>query len=165
MLTGQREAVIARLSIEEVHDSHLEIDGLRNKSGQRILVPLPQTAQEQVKKLGSTDGQFIVSTTKGLKPISGFSKRKKKIDTLSGVTNWRFHDIRRGLATYLEDNGIDRFYIERILTHKDRSVTGIYAKSNHLEKRMHIMEQWAKVLTSDDGVKANNIIHIGEKIA
>ena len=165
MLTGQREAVIARLSIEEVHDTHLEIDGLRNKSGQRILVPLPQKAQEQVKKLGSTDGQFIVSTTKGLKPISGFSKLKKKIDALSGVTDWRFHDIRRGLATYLEDNGIDRFYIERILTHKDRSVTGIYAKSNHLEKRMHIMEQWAKVLTSDDGAEADNIIHIGEKIA
>jgi hypothetical protein len=30
---------------------------------------------------------------------------------------------------------------------------------------MHIMEQWAKVLTSDDGIEADNIIHIGEKIA
>ena len=158
MLTGQRAAVIAKLTASEWHYDHLEIAGDRNKSGQRILVPLPQIAQAKLANVEYADGPFLVSTTHGLKAISGFSKLKKKIDLLSGVTNWRFHDIRRGIATHLEDNGVDRFYVERALTHKDRSVTGIYAKSNHLEIRRNIFEQWSKVLTSEDGSDASNVI-------
>jgi len=44
------------------------------------------------------------------------------------------------------------------LTHKDNSVTGIYAKSNHLEMRRNVFEQWSKVLTSKDGADASNVV-------
>jgi len=158
MLTGQRAGVIAKLTADEWHDDHLVIGGERNKSGKRILVPLPQISQEKLTNVEYPDGPFLVSTTYGLKAISGFSKLKKKIDLLSGVTNWRFHDIRRGIATHLEDIGVDRFYVERALTHKDNSATGIYAKSNHLEMRRNMYEQWSKVLTSKDGTDAGNVV-------
>ena len=158
LLTGQRAGVIANLSEGEWHTDHLEIAGNRNKSGQRILVLLPYEAQEKLAQAECTDGPFLISTTYGQKPISGFSKLKKKIDSLAGITDWRFHDIRRGIATHFEDNGVDRFYVERLLTHKDNSVTGIYAKSNHLEMRRNIFEQWSKALTAEDGSDTSNII-------
>ena len=158
LLTGQRAGVIARLTTSEWHHDHLEIAGNRNKSGERILVPLPMIAQEKLVNVEYTNGSFLVSTTNGLKPINGFSKLKKRVDLLSGVTGWRLHDIRRGLATHFEDNGVDRFYVERLLNHKDNSVTGIYAKSNHLEMRRNIIEQWSRVLTSKDGSGASNVI-------
>ena len=157
-LTAQRVGVIAKLTNDEIHADHLEIAGARNKSGERILVPLSEIAHAQVKELGCLDGPYVVSTTNGEKPISGFSKLKKRLDELSGVTDWRFHDIRRGIATLLEDNGLDRFYIERLLTHKDRSVTGIYARSNHIDFRRKILQQWASVLTSKDGTGADNVV-------
>jgi len=159
LLTGQRAGVIARLTASERNDGYLEISGDRNKSGERILVPLPQIAQIKLDTIKHTDGPFLISTTNGLKPISGFSKLKKQVDVLSGVSDWRFHDIRRGIATHLEDYGVDRFYVERILTHKDKSVTGIYAKSNHLEKRLSILQQWSKALTAKDGMEAENIVN------
>ena len=158
LLTGQRAGVIAKLCRTEWIDDHLEIAGERNKSGERILVPLSAIAQKKLAEVNHTNGFFLVSTTNGLKPISGFSKLKKKIDLLSGVTGWRLHDIRRGLATHFEDNGVDRFYVERLLNHKDNSVTGIYAKSNHLEMRRNIFEQWSEILTSKDGSGSKNVI-------
>ena len=91
-------------------------------------------------------------------PISGFSKLKAKLDQLTGVEEWRFHDIRRGLSTYLEDNGLDRFYVERVLTHKDKSVTGIYARSNHSHQLRVVFNKWAQVLTSKDGNTAENVL-------
>ena len=158
LLTGQRAGVIAKLTQDEWHADHLEIAGHRNKSGQRILVPLPHEAQEKLTHVECPDGPFLISTTFGQKPISGFSKLKKKIDALAGMSDWRFHDIRRGIATHFEDNGVDRFYVERLLTHKDNSVTGIYAKSNHLQMRRNMFEQWSKILTSKDGSDTNNVI-------
>ena len=88
-----------------------------------------------------------------------FLNLKKKIDYLSGITDWRLHDIRRGISTHFEDNGVDRFYVERLLNHKDNSVTGIYAKSNHLEMRRNIFEQWSGMLTSKDGSGSKNVIN------
>ena len=158
LLTGQRAGVIAKLTSDEWNGDYLEIAGDRNKSGERILVPLPQIAQEKIASVAHTNGSFLLSTTNGYKPINGFSKLKKKLDYLSGITEWRLHDIRRGISTHFEDNGVDRFYVERLLNHKDNSVTGIYAKSNHLEMRRNIFEQWSRVLTSKDGSDANNII-------
>ena len=158
LLTGQRAGVIAKLTVKELKSDYLEIDGRRNKSGSRIVVPLPKVAQTQVEELGYLDGPYIVSNTAGMKPISGFSKLKKKVDALSGISDWRFHDIRRGMATHLEDIGVDRFYVERVLTHKDRSVTGIYARSKHLEVRAQLLEQWALILSAEDGASADNII-------
>ena len=158
LLTGQRAGVIAKLTSDEWNGDYLEIAGDRNKSGERILVPLPQIAQEKIASVAHTNGSFLLSTTNGYKPINGFSKLKKKLDYLSGITEWRLHDIRRGISTHFEDNGVDRFYVERLLNHKDNSVTGIYAKSNHLEMRRNIFEQWSRVLTSKDGSDANNVI-------
>ena len=158
LLTGQRVNVIARLLREELKEDHLDVSGERNKSGSRIRVPLSDTARTCIEELGSADGPYIVSTTDGELPISGFSKLKAKLDKLTGVEDWRFHDIRRGLSTHLEDNGLDRFYVERLLTHKDKSVTGIYARSNHSHQLRVIFNKWAQVLTSKDGNTAENVL-------
>ena len=158
LLTGQRVNVIARLLREELKEDHLDVSGERNKSGSRIRIPLSDAARACIEELGSNVGPYIVSTTHGELPISGFSKLKAKLDQLSGVEEWRFHDIRRGLSTHLEDNGLDRFYVERVLTHKDKSVTGIYARSNHSLQLRVIFNKWAQVLTSKDGNAAENVL-------
>ena len=124
----------------------------------RIKVPLSNLAQNLIQKLGQEDGPFLVSTTGGSKPISGFSKLKKRLETLSGISDWRFHDFRRGMVTYLEENGLDRVYSERILNHKDRSVTGIYARPEHREHLERVYEQWSLVLSGSDGLDAQNVI-------
>ena len=158
LLTGQREAVISQLNVSEVEEDHLNITGERNKSGSLIKIHLACEARRLIKDLGCIEGPFVVSTTKGHRPISGFSKIKNKLVEVSGVSGWRFHDFRRGIATYLEENGLDRIYTERLLNHKDRSVTGIYARPEHREHLQKVLEQWSLVLTSKDGFDANNLV-------
>jgi len=159
LLTGQREAVIARLERDEVFEKYLEISGDRNKSGERIKVPLSSLAKNLIEELGSHEGRYVVSTTYGAKPISGFSKLKMKLDKLTGIEqHWTFHDIRGGMTTYLEENGLDRAYTARILNHKDNSVTGIYARPEHRQYLAWVLEQWSQVLASDDGLSADNVL-------
>ena len=159
LLTGQREAVIARLEANEIHENSLVISRERNKSGERINVPLSALAKQLIDELGNHEGPYVVSTTDGAKPVSGFSKLKQKLDELTGIAeHWTFHDIRGGIATYLEENGLDRAYTARILNHKDNSVTGIYARPEHRQHIARVLEQWSQVLASDDGLSADNIL-------
>ena len=159
LLTGQREAVIARLEAHEIHESSLVISRERNKSGERINVPLSALAKQLIEELGDQEGPYVVSTTDGSKPISGFSKLKQKLDELTGIEeHWTFHDIRGGIATYLEENGLDRAYTARILNHKDNSVTGIYSRPEHRQHVAWVLEQWSQVLASDDGLSADNVL-------
>jgi len=159
LLTGQRESVIARLEQSEVRGDHLEIQRDRNKSGERIRVPLSPIAQQLIADLGSKEGRYVVSTTGGDKPISGFSKLKRKLDQLTGFSQpWRMHDMRRGISTYLEENGLDRAYTARILNHKDASVTGIYARPEHKHHLERVMARWSEVLSGISGLDAENVL-------
>ena len=159
LLTGQRESVIARLERSEVHGDYLEIQRDRNKSGERIRVPLSPIAQQLIEELGSKEGRYVVSTTGGHRPISGFSKLKKKLDLLTGFSQpWRMHDMRRGISTYLEENGLDRAYTARILNHKDASVTGIYARPEHRHHLERVMSRWSEVLSGTSGLNAENVL-------
>ena len=62
------------------------------------------------------------------------------------------------MVTYLEESGLDRVYSERILNHKDRSVTGIYARPEHKEHLARVYEQWSHILSGTDGLESQNVI-------
>ena len=159
LLTGQREGVIARLEQDEVKDNYLEISAERNKSGERIKVRLSSLSKDLLFELRSSKGKYVVSTTEGLKPISGLSKLKKKLDAVTGIEeHWTFYDIRGGMTTYLEENGLDRIYTSRILNHKDTSTTGIYARPEHRQHIDWVLEQWSQVLASNDGFSSENVL-------
>ena len=159
LLTGQRQGVIARLEQDEVKDNYLEISAERNKSGERIKVRLSSLSKDLLFELGSSKGKYVVSTTEGLKPISGFSKLKKKLDAVTGIEeHWTFHDIRGGMTTYLEENGLDRIFTSRILNHKDTSTTGIYARPEHRQHIDWVLEQWSQVLASNDDFSSENVL-------
>lgn len=159
LLTGQRQGVIAGLRSDEIKGNHLEIAGERNKSGERIKIPLATLSEHLIEELGVGCGPYVVSTTNGAKAISGFSKLKKKLNDLTGIEeHWTFHDIRGGITTYLEENGLDRIYTARILNHKDQSVTAIYARPDYRQHMEWVFEKWSKVLSEESGISAPNIL-------
>jgi len=92
----------------------------------------------------------LVFTTTGSTPVSGFSKSKRKLDHLSGVTNWRLHDLRRSFATVTTETlGFEPPVVDRILNHVSGSVQGIaavYQRGEYLKKRKEVLEGWANYL-------------------
>ena len=130
----------------------------RGPTDYKSVAPIFYRAKSLLEEFGNKEGKYLVSTTNGEKPISGFSKLKLKLDKLSGVYDWRFHDFRRGMITYLEENGLDRAYSERILNHKDRSVTGIYARPQHRDHLKRVYEQWSEILSGAEGLNSKNVV-------
>ena len=82
--------------------------------------------------------------------MCGFSKAKRRLDKLCGVTAWVFHDLRRTTATKLAELGIPPHVTEKILNHAGAETTGpvgkIYQRYNYLEERRAALELWAATL-------------------
>ena len=69
------------------------------------------------------------------KPMAGWLKMKKGLDELSGVTDWRLHDIRRTVGTNLAELEVPRLTISRILNHKEGGVTSIYDRHSYFKEK------------------------------
>ncbi len=77
---------------------------VKNKHGHEI--PLAPQVVDQINSL-PREGEYVFSTCYGKRPISGFSKMKRKLDELSGVTDMRIHDLRRVCASGMSDSASD----------------------------------------------------------
>jgi len=78
--------------------------------------------------------------------VNGYSKAKVQLDRLSDVTDWKFHDIRRTVATNLSKLGVDRFLLQKIVNHSDSGVTAIYDRYSYIEEKREALQKWADKL-------------------
>lgn len=107
----------------------------------------------------------LVFTTTGKTPVSGHSRAKDRLDYLilkslrkeveeaggdaNDVTmeDWRFHDLRRTLATGLQRFGVSREVTEAVLNHVSGSISGIarvYQRHDYKEEKRAALERWAQ---------------------
>ena len=100
-----------------------------------------------VDQLLELDGEFLIKTGRtGDNQVNGFSKAKVQLNRLSGVTDWKFHDIRRTVATNLSKLGVNRFLLQRIVNHTNNGVTAIYDRYSYLEEKREALQKWANRL-------------------
>jgi hypothetical protein len=129
-------------------------------------VPLSGVAVELLRAAPVIDQSPYVLTSNGKAPVSGFSKAKAMLDreiaTLghnSGerVAPWRFHDLRRTAATYMQATlGINLAIVGAVLNHAPSTITGkVYAVGDmSFDIRMALIA-WARLLMlAIDGGKA-----------
>jgi integrase len=152
ILSGQRLNEVATAPYTEFDlDAALwKIPGTRTKNGRAHVVHLSPSAVEIISHLPRIDGSDLLFTTTGTTPISGFSRAKKKLDALSGVTDWTFHDLRRSFATHVtEALGCSPVVVDKILNHVSGSVRGvaaIYQRGEYLEERKVALEKWEQFI-------------------
>lgn len=144
---GQRLSETANLRRSQIQDNiwHLTSEDTKNKTPS--LVPLSEKVQDLIKKTSGDENDYVFSSGRiGDLPINGFSKAKKNLDKHCKVTDWKFHDIRRTVATNLSKMGYDRLLIKRILNHVDRDVTAIYDRYQYINEKKDALQQWAEKL-------------------
>lgn len=148
ILTGQRRNEISDAKRSWLNGSRtLEIPAENYKTGIPQVVPLSQPAREVIDALPLFNGgEYLLSTTGGARPISGFSKAKEEMDRLSGVGNWTLHDLRRSVRTHLPRLGVPSEIGERILGHKLAGVAGIYDRYSYLPEKQAALDRWAEEL-------------------
>ena len=141
VLSGQRLIEIASLKWEQVKESHLEFPREISKNNKKIITPLTIFMKVIINDL-KRENTYVFSSTKGIKPLNSFSKIKSKLIKQSGVNNWTFHDLRRSMATFLGDNGIEYKKILSVLNHSDNSVTAIYNRSVDFKNKLKTLTFW-----------------------
>jgi integrase len=93
-------------------------------------------------------GTYVFSSTRGERPISGYSKIKARAEQLVGFDDWRIHDLRRTAGTGMARAGIAVSTISRVLNHKEGGVTKIYNRYSYLDEKRHALETWARKVES-----------------
>ncbi len=147
LLCGQRRLETASLRRSQIVDGCWHLSGEDTKNKQLHIVPLSEQAAAIVSQLLELDGEFLIKTGRtGDKPVNGYSKAKVQLDRLSDVTDWKFHDIRRTVATNLSKLGVDRFLLQKIVNHTDSGVTAIYDRYSYIEEKRDALQKWADKL-------------------
>ncbi len=162
MLTGQRREETARLKWDhldlEQRYWNIPSEFTKNGDGQSVFLAEPALAIiETQPKLGE-----YVFTSTGDAPLSGFSKIKKKCDTLSGVSDWHFHDLRRTISTNFAALGIKQEVTERTLNHKSGKVTGVaavYNRHDYKNEREAALTKYAEfIMELVNGKRTDRVI-------
>ena len=74
-----------------------------------------------------TKGDYLFTTTAGVKPVNCFGALKRALDKASGVTGWTLHDIRRTVRTQFSAlSGVQDVVKEALLAHAQSTVHGTY---------------------------------------
>ena len=69
----------------------------------------------------------LVFATAGGKNFQSFKFAKANLDRLSGVTDWRTHDLRRTVVTGMARLGVPPHVADKILNHQSGTISGVAA--------------------------------------
>lgn len=160
ILTAQRRNEVARMRWEQLdlEAGTWTLGAEDTKAKREHVVPLSGPACDILRALlpqeGTAAGYVFARGRESA--ISGFSKAKNRMDKLSGVTEWRLHDLRRTAATGMARLGHSPHIIGRILNHAPEAVEGItaiYNRHTYLPEMRRALEAWATEVTdaADEG--------------
>ena len=89
-------------------------------------------------------GPYVFSPL-GNKPFQKFSKAKRLLDQLSGVTGWRLHDVRRTCVSGMARLGIAPHVADKILNHQSGTISGVaavYQRHEFIAERLAALDLW-----------------------
>jgi integrase len=163
-LTGQRREEVAAMTWGEL-DLHRRVWTLpksRTKNAKEHAVHLSE--QSMAVLLRTTVRGPFVFTVLGSKPFREFSRTKRQIDELSGVTGWRLHDLRRTCVSGMARLGIPPHVADKILNHQSGTISGVaavYQRHDFLDERNGALERWgahiAKIVVDASSNRQNAI--------
>jgi integrase len=144
-LTGQRREEVARLKWDELDLAQRvwTLPKSRTKNAKEHVVHLSEQSMAVLKRV-DRNGSFVFSVL-GTKSFQEFSKDKRRLDQLSGVTGWRLHDLRRTCVSGMARLGIAPHVADKILNHQAGTISGVaavYQRHEFLPERRQALDLW-----------------------
>ena len=145
-LTGQRREEVAGLTWDELDLKQRlwTIPKERSKNGKAHLVHLSVPTLELLKRRHRDAGFVFPSSDK---PFNAFSRAKRELDKLSGVTSWRLHDLRRTCVSGMARLKIAPHVADKVINHQSGTISGVaavYQRHEFLSERKEALELWAQ---------------------
>ena len=154
MVTGQRRDEVASMvwAHVDLEKALWTIPREITKADRAHEVPLSPLAVEILNGLPRL-GQTVFSSGRvGDKRFSGFSKAKARADSISDVSDWRLHDLRRTVGTGMASLGVPVSTISRVLNHAEGGVTKIYNRYGYASEKRVALEKWADHISVVSGL-------------
>jgi integrase len=140
LLTSARRTEAAGMRWDEVVDGIWSLPAARSKTKVEVVRPLSKAAQEVLAGLPRFEGCAVAFTSTILAPLRQFSSPKARLDTASGVTGWRLHDLRRTARSLLSRAGVNSDIGERCLGHSLGDIRERYDRHKYLDEMAHAFE-------------------------
>jgi integrase len=153
ILTGQRRGEIAALHKKWLTDDTITLPSEITKNGREHTFPIGQLAASVLQSpTEASNGAFLfLGRGDSETCFNGWSKSKVALDSLSGVTNWTLHDLRRTFASNMTALGVQLHVIEKLLNHVSGSFSGIvavYQRHNFMPEMRDAMQRWRRAWES-----------------
>lgn len=148
ILTGARREEVGRLRWSEIElgSGLWRLPSERSKNGQPHVIHLSPLSMKSIPATGGSPNELVFAGQRGT-AFSGWSKSKRKLDEVSGVTDWRLHDLRRTLASGLAAQEFRIEVADLILNHHPstmNAVTRAYQQHDFLRERKEALDAWSK---------------------
>jgi integrase len=105
---------------------------------------------EQMRLLTGESDYVFNSPKKENTPLAWLTRARVTIQKHSDVSDFRPHDLRRTVATYMAKLAVDRTVLGKILNHKglagDTQVTAIYDRHSYMKEKRQAMNRWSSHL-------------------
>jgi integrase len=129
-----------------------------SKIGVTITRPIPESLvpylQEIRKETGKTG--YVLG---GLKPASSVSNFGRSLwEKLNHQNSWTFHDLRRTMATRMNDLGVMPHVVDHLLSHVVGGVSGVYNRSQYFPDKKEALEKWLDYLGIRDFLLAGRLV-------
>jgi len=168
LVAGQRRSEVAEAQWSEFdfEKKLWTIPAARMKSNAAHVVPLAADALVILEGLPRFQrGNHVFSTTFGERPVSGFSKAKRRIDALMAaelgeLDEWRLHDLRRSMRTGLSALPVTDMVRELVIAHTKRGLHKVYDQFGYLDEKREALTLWAARLRSIVEPPPNNVVPI-----
>jgi integrase len=145
ILTLAREDEVAGMTWAEIDGSLWRIPPERHKGKRGHAIPMPEQAMRLIEALPRvTDRVFY--TGRG-QHIGDFSAIRPELERLSGMRDWRLHDLRRSGASWIEEE-FGREVMHACLGHGmvDR-LAATYARGAGYRRKKGAVQAWADYVT------------------
>ena len=123
LFTGARSSEIVGLRWGWIRDTRAVLPD--SKSGPKT-VQLPAPARAVLAALPRA-GEFVFPNQQGDGPMTDLGARWQKLRNLAGLEDVRIHDCRHTYASHAVMSGLDLYTVGRLLGHRRRETTAIYA--------------------------------------
>jgi integrase len=152
ILTGQRREEVGAMHWDEINLARAvwTIPRERTKNSLPHNVPLSDAALAILRSAPQRDGRALIFGD-GAGGFQGWSKAKVALDNRVAqaevkVRPWRLHDLRRTVATHLNDLGTLPHVVEAVLYHSSghkAGVAGVYNRANYQQEKRGALHRWA----------------------
>jgi integrase len=162
LLTGQRLGEVAGMRWDQIEDDVWTLPASATKANREHTVPLSDLALEVLRDIPQVGNSGLVFTTNDHTPISGFSKAKVRLNKQSGITDWRFHDLRATMATRMEaELHIAPHIVGACLNHDPKAykgITAVYTRGDAIDGKRAAMAAWDNLLAQITGGASRDIV-------